>query len=78
MNILTNPNRQAANTTTQSLIADNYQELSDTINSLAGYSLGSITIDGKASFIIGVVDALTNEGMSTLSVNHDCTQITWR
>ena len=35
--ILTNPDRQAANATAQQVIDTNYQESSDSINSLAGY-----------------------------------------
>lgn len=35
--ILTNPDRQAANQTAQTVIADDYVEVSDSINSLAGY-----------------------------------------
>ena len=35
--ILTNPNRQSANVTAQTLVADNYVETSDSINTLAGY-----------------------------------------
>ena len=37
MDILTNPDRQAANATAQALIADAYVEESDSINSLAGF-----------------------------------------
>ena len=78
MNILTNPNRQAANATAQTLIADNYEEISDSINSLAGYPLGSITFNGKQAFINGVINAPYISGMTTLAIYHDCTHITWR
>lgn len=76
--ILTNPNRQQANKTAQALIANNYQEISDSINSLAGFPLGSVTFNGKTAFINGVVGAPAIQGMSTLSIYHDCTHITWR
>lgn len=51
MNILTNPNRQAANATAQTLVTNNYVETSDSINMLAGYPLGGPSFSGKTAFI---------------------------
>jgi len=77
MDILTNPDRQAANATAQVLIAENYNETSDSINILAGFPLGSVTFAGKTEFIDGVVLAPAISGMSTLMSFHDCTHVAW-
>jgi hypothetical protein len=39
--------------------------------------LGSITFNGKAQFINGVINAPAIQGMSTLLAFHDCTHIAW-
>jgi len=76
--ILTNPNRQGANVTAQTLVTTNYVETSDSINTLAGYPLGGSTFVGRTGFINGVVTAPAIPSMQTLAVFHDCTNILWR
>ena len=45
--VLTNPDRQAANATAQIIIADNFTETSDSIDTLAGYPVRTSTLHSK-------------------------------
>ncbi|KAK3311957.1 hypothetical protein B0H66DRAFT_538905 [Apodospora peruviana] len=76
--ILTNPDRTAAKTTAETLIAESYVEESDSINILAGYPLGGPSFASKQLFIDGVAAAPAIPSMDTLEVFHDCTRISWR
>ncbi|KAK5055430.1 hypothetical protein LTR84_013180 [Exophiala bonariae] len=63
--ILNHPDPAAANATAQALLADGYQEISDSILSLEGQPLGGITFEGKQGYIEGVLAAPPVEGITT-------------
>ncbi|KIW81339.1 hypothetical protein Z517_04364 [Fonsecaea pedrosoi CBS 271.37] len=73
--ILTSSDRGDASAIAQALIADEYLETSDSINSLAGNSLGNATISGKDSFIAAVLENPPIPLLTTLDIFHDCTRI---
>ncbi|OQV10614.1 hypothetical protein CLAIMM_14588 [Cladophialophora immunda] len=73
--ILSSPDRASASATAQALIADEYLETSDSINSLAGNSLGNATFSGKDSFIAAVLNNPPIPLLTTLDVFHDCSRI---
>ncbi|KIW87055.1 uncharacterized protein Z519_12352 [Cladophialophora bantiana CBS 173.52] len=73
--ILTSPDRASASATAQTLIADEFLETSDAINSLAGNSLGNATFDGKDGFIAAVLQNLPVPLLTTLDIFHDCSRI---
>ncbi|KAM7185511.1 hypothetical protein V8F20_011767 [Naviculisporaceae sp. PSN 640] len=76
--ILTNPDRKAAKKTAEELIADVYVEESDSINILAGYTLGGPSFTSKKNFVDGVAGAPAIPSMKTLEVFHSCNKISWR
>ncbi|KAK4212149.1 hypothetical protein QBC37DRAFT_197618 [Rhypophila decipiens] len=76
--ILTNPDRSAAKATAEALIAQVYVEESDSINILAGYTLGGPSFTSKKNFIDGVAAAPAIPSMKTLEVFHSCDKISWR
>lgn len=75
--ILTAQDRQVANATAQTLIADGYVEESDSINILAGYPLGGPSFSGKQTYVTSVVYAPAIPEMDTLDMFHDCTHVAW-
>jgi len=75
--MLTNPDRQAANATGQAILADGFNETSDSILSLEHEPLGTVTFAGKQTYLKGVVYAPPIPAIDTLAIIHDCTQIVW-
>ncbi|OAP56296.1 hypothetical protein AYL99_09475 [Fonsecaea erecta] len=73
--ILTSPDRASASAAAQALIADEYLETSDSINSLAGNSLGNATFSDKDSFIAAVLSNPPIPLLTTLDLFHDCSRI---
>ncbi|KIY02338.1 uncharacterized protein Z520_02476 [Fonsecaea multimorphosa CBS 102226] len=73
--ILTSPDRTSEGATAQTLIADEYLENSDSINSLAGNSLGNATFSGKDNFVAAVLNNAAIPLLTTLDVFHDCSRI---
>ncbi|KIW70331.1 hypothetical protein PV04_02610 [Phialophora macrospora] len=73
--ILTDPDRNAAGSTAQRLITDEFLGTSDSINSLAGISLGNATFSGKDAFITATVEAAPISLLTTLDIFHDCSRI---
>ncbi|KAK5072499.1 hypothetical protein LTR64_005028 [Lithohypha guttulata] len=77
--ILNHYDVKAANATAQTLLADDYIEISDSILSLEGQPLNQTTFAGKQLYINGVLNAPPVEGISTLQVLvAGCDQILWQ
>ena len=53
--------------TMEIMLADDFQEISDSINSLAGFPLGSVTTDGKETYIQETENAPADSGIETVS-----------
>ena len=67
-------NVQTANT----LLASSFQEVSDSINSLAGFPLGSVTAASKEAYIAGISRAPATQGIETISISvANCREIFW-
>lgn len=56
----------------------NFNDISDSINFMAGFPLGSITFTSKDAFDYGQGVLQPEVSVSTLNIFHDCTSITWR
>ncbi|WPH02386.1 Hypothetical protein R9X50_00524900 [Acrodontium crateriforme] len=64
--------------TANALVADSFQEVSDSINSLAMKPLGSVTEPSKQSYVAGITHAPTESGIETINVFvTDCNKILW-
>jgi len=75
--MLTNPDRNAANATGQAILADSFNETSDSILSLEGQPLGTVTFPGKQFYLNNVVHAPPIPAINTIDIVHDCTKIVW-
>ncbi|EXJ62016.1 hypothetical protein A1O7_02448 [Cladophialophora yegresii CBS 114405] len=73
--ILTHADRNVANSTAQRLITNEFLGTSDSINSLAGTSLGNATFSGKDAFITATLEAPPIALLTTLDIFHDCSRI---
>ncbi|KAK5051619.1 hypothetical protein LTR84_003271 [Exophiala bonariae] len=59
------------------ILNDKFQDISDSINFMAGIPLGSITFPSKGAFDAGQ-GSQPEVTVKTLNLWHDCTTITWR
>lgn len=59
-------------------LAEDFVDISDSINFMAGFPLGSITFANKTAFDIGQGIKQPEVKTETLNIWHDCNQITWR
>ncbi|KAJ9630151.1 uncharacterized protein PV06_04992 [Exophiala oligosperma] len=59
-------------------LASDFSDISDSINFMAGFSLGSVTFPTKQAFDYGQGVLQPEVSVSTLNVWHDCNSITWR
>jgi len=75
--MLTNPDRNAANVTGQAILADSFNETSDSILALEGQPLGTVTFPGKQFYLNNVVHAPPIPAIDTIAIVHDCTKIVW-
>ena len=59
-------------------LSTDFIDISDSINFMAGFPLGSITFNGKAAFDYGQGTLQPEVGVNVLNIWHDCDSITWR
>ncbi|EXJ83654.1 hypothetical protein A1O1_07278 [Capronia coronata CBS 617.96] len=59
-------------------LSDNFTDISDSINFMAGFPLGSVTFPSKAAFDYGQGVLQPEVTVTTLNIFHDCNSITWR
>ncbi|KAL2428786.1 hypothetical protein ABEF95_007284 [Exophiala dermatitidis] len=59
-------------------LSDKFTDISDSINFMAGFPLGSVTFNSKAAFDYGQGVLQPEVSVTTLNVFHDCNSITWR
>ncbi|KAK7898126.1 hypothetical protein LTR67_004758 [Exophiala xenobiotica] len=59
-------------------LAADFSDISDSINFMAGFPLGSVTFASKQAFDYGQGRLQPEVSVSTLNVWHDCNSITWR
>ncbi|KAK5164607.1 uncharacterized protein LTR77_009813 [Saxophila tyrrhenica] len=65
-------------TTADKLLAANFQEISGSVNSLAGFDLEGPTSSSKQAYIAGIQHAPADNGVNTLYVNvANCQNILW-
>jgi len=69
-----NFNTALANT----LLADDFTDLSDSINFMANITLQTVTFPSKQAFIYGQGSQAPVQKVQTLNIWHDCHSITWR
>jgi len=55
-----------------------FTDISDSINFMAGFPLGSVTFGSKAAFDYGQGTLQPEVTVNTLNIWHDCNSITWR
>ncbi|OCT46103.1 hypothetical protein CLCR_00510 [Cladophialophora carrionii] len=68
----------AANETVQELLSDSFTETSDSINTIAGNALGSITFPNKVAYIASILNAPAPRNITTLKLMPaGCTNILW-
>ncbi|KIW71772.1 hypothetical protein PV04_00009 [Phialophora macrospora] len=68
----------AANQTVQELLSDGFFETSDSINTIAGNALGSITFPDKVSYIASILNAPAPRNITTLKIMPaGCTNVLW-
>ncbi|EXJ65582.1 hypothetical protein A1O7_01923 [Cladophialophora yegresii CBS 114405] len=67
-----------ANETVLELLSDSFTEASDSINTIAGNALGSITFPNKGAYIASVLNAPAPRNITTLKLMPaGCTNILW-
>ncbi|EXJ87495.1 hypothetical protein A1O3_04455 [Capronia epimyces CBS 606.96] len=59
-------------------LSDQFTDISDSINFMAGFPLGSVTFASKAAFDYGQGVLQPEVSVTTLNVFHDCNSVTWR
>lgn len=59
-------------------LATDFVDISDSINFMAGFPLGSVTFPNKAAFDYGQGVLQPEVITETLGIYHDCSSITWR
>lgn len=59
-------------------LSTDFVDISDSINFMAGFPLGSITFNSKAAFDYGQGVLQPEVGVNVLNIWHDCGSITWR
>lgn len=59
-------------------LAEDFVDISDSINFMAGFPLGSVTFANKTAFDFGQGVMQPEVAVETLNVFHDCSSITWR
>ncbi|ETI22076.1 hypothetical protein G647_06147 [Cladophialophora carrionii CBS 160.54] len=78
ISILEHGDVAAANATAQALLDPGYTETSDSILSLEGQPLGTVTFQGKDGYIEGVLNSPPVEGITTIEILvAGCTKILW-
>ncbi|KIV94232.1 hypothetical protein PV10_02019 [Exophiala mesophila] len=65
---LDHPDIAAANVTAQALLAEGFYEKSDSINMLAGHPIGSVTFEGKQSYIGAVLSSPSLDAIEIIKI----------
>jgi len=71
------PSVEAANATAQALLSETYEEISDSILTLEGLPLGTVTFQGKDTYIESTLGAPASSGIETILIIPACGYITW-
>ncbi|OAP56285.1 hypothetical protein AYL99_09464 [Fonsecaea erecta] len=72
------PGRGYQQNVSDATLADDFSDISDSINFMAGFPLGSVTFPSKTAFDIGQGVNQPEVTVNALNIWHDCNTITWR
>ncbi|KIY02326.1 uncharacterized protein Z520_02464 [Fonsecaea multimorphosa CBS 102226] len=72
------PGRGYQQNVSDATLASDFSDVSDSINFMAGFPLGSVTFPTKEAFDIGQGTQQPEVAVTALNIWHDCNSITWR
>ncbi|KIW87068.1 uncharacterized protein Z519_12365 [Cladophialophora bantiana CBS 173.52] len=72
------PGRGYQQNVSDATLASDFSDISDSINFMAGFPLGSVTFPSKQAFDYGQGVLQPEVAVTVLNIWHDCNSITWR